>query len=134
MKGTLHLCPTPIGNLEDITFRAISTLKSVDLIAAEDTRHTLKLLNHFDIKTPLTSYHEHNKREKGNVLIDKLLQGEKVALVIGNEAVGVSEGLLAKSDARVKIPMVDETESLNAAVAAGIVMWVAAAGVKGACP
>ena len=79
--GTLYLCPTPIGNLEDMTFRAISTLKMVDLIAAEDTRHTLKLLNHFDIKTPLTSYYEHNKRDKGNILLDKLMQGENIALV-----------------------------------------------------
>jgi len=79
--GTLYLCPTPIGNLEDITFRVISTLKSVDLIAAEDTRHTLKLLNHFDIKTPLTSYYEHNKMAKGQTLLDKLLKGENIALV-----------------------------------------------------
>ena len=63
MAGTLYVCPTPIGNLEDITFRVINTLKDVDMIAAEDTRHTLKLLNHFDIHKPMTSYHEHNKIE-----------------------------------------------------------------------
>ena len=81
MLGTLYLCPTPIGNLEDITLRVISTLKSADLIAAEDTRHTQKLLNHFEIKTPLTSYHEHNKRDKGAVLLGKLQRGENIALV-----------------------------------------------------
>jgi len=81
MKGTLYLCPTPIGNLEDITFRVISTLKTVDMIAAEDTRHTLKLLNHFEIKTPLTSYYEHNKQAKGEKLLEKLIAGENIALV-----------------------------------------------------
>jgi len=81
VKGILYLCPTPIGNLEDITFRVISTLKSVDIIAAEDTRHTLKLLNYFDIKTPLTSYYEHNKQAKGEKLLEKLLNGENIALV-----------------------------------------------------
>lgn len=79
--GKLYLCPTPIGNLEDITFRTLNTLKEVDLIAAEDTRHTLRLLNHFEIKKPLTSYHEHNKQEKGKVLIEKILNGETIALV-----------------------------------------------------
>jgi len=79
--GTLYLCPTPIGNLEDMTFRVISTLKLVDIIAAEDTRHTMKLLNHFEIKTPMTSYFEHNKREKGAALLERLQRGESVALV-----------------------------------------------------
>ena len=69
-KGVLYLCPTPIGNLDDITFRALNVLKEVDLIAAEDTRVTIKLLNHFEIKTPLTSYHEHNKISKGRKLIN----------------------------------------------------------------
>ncbi len=80
-QGTLYLCPTPIGNLEDITFRTLKILKQVDLIAAEDTRHTIRLLNYFEIKKPLTSYHEHNKREKGPILINKLLNGEDIALV-----------------------------------------------------
>mgnify|MGYP002233715428 FL=1 len=66
MAGTLYLCATPIGNLEDITFRVLRTLKEVDLIAAEDTRHSIKLLNHFDIKTPMTSYHEYNKVDKAD--------------------------------------------------------------------
>ncbi len=80
-KGTLYLCATPIGNLGDITARCLETLESVDLIAAEDTRQTLKLLNHFGIHTPMTSYYEHNKREKGNYLIEKLLAGESIAVV-----------------------------------------------------
>ena len=81
MKGTLYLCPTPIGNLSDISDRVLDTMKNVDLIAAEDTRNTLKLLNHFDISVPLTSYHEHNKVQKGNILIEKLLSGKNIALV-----------------------------------------------------
>ncbi len=79
--GTLYLCPTPIGNLEDITYRTLETLKKVDVIAAEDTRYSLRLLNYFEIKKPLTSYHEHNKVEKGKVLIDKILNGENIALI-----------------------------------------------------
>ena len=70
MSGTLYLCATPIGNLEDMTFRAIRVLKEADLIAAEDTRNSVKLLNHFEIKTPMTSYHEYNKIEKGHKLVD----------------------------------------------------------------
>lgn len=70
MSGKLYLCATPIGNLEDITFRVLETLRLVDVIAAEDTRHTIKLLNHFDIKTPMTSYHEFNKIEKAKVLVE----------------------------------------------------------------
>lgn len=81
MKGTLYLCPTPIGNLKDITLRTLEVLKSVDLIAAEDTRNTLKLLNHFEISVPLTSYYEHNKVQKGNILIEKLNSGQSIALV-----------------------------------------------------
>ncbi|MCL2838335.1 MAG: 16S rRNA (cytidine(1402)-2'-O)-methyltransferase [Oscillospiraceae bacterium] len=91
MSGTLYLCPTPIGNLEDITFRVISTLKSVDLIAAEDTRHTIKLLNHFEINTPLTSYYEHNKRHKGTLLLDRLLRGENIAIVSDAGTPGISD-------------------------------------------
>ncbi len=81
MPGTLYICATPIGNLEDITLRVLNTLKSVDLIAAEDTRNTLCLLNHFEIKTPLTSYHEYNKIEKADVLVEKLANGTNIALV-----------------------------------------------------
>lgn len=79
--GKLFLCPTPIGNLGDITVRTLETLKSVDLIAAEDTRNTLKLLNHFDINKPLTSYYEHNKAKKGGVLLEELKSGKNLALV-----------------------------------------------------
>ncbi|WP_217588373.1 16S rRNA (cytidine(1402)-2'-O)-methyltransferase [Lentibacillus saliphilus] len=80
-SGVLYVVPTPIGNLEDITYRALSVLQSVTIIAAEDTRHTKKLLNHFDIKTPLISYHEHNKKEREEALISRLKQGETIAVV-----------------------------------------------------
>ncbi len=79
--GTLYLCATPIGNLEDISVRTLGILKQVDLIACEDTRHSLRLLNHFEISKPLTSYHEHNKAEKGEVLVQKLKEGANIALV-----------------------------------------------------
>lgn len=81
MSGTLYLCATPIGNLEDITYRVLKTLKEADLIAAEDTRNSIKLLNHFEIDTPMTSYHEFNKIEKGRTLISKLLEGQNIALI-----------------------------------------------------
>ena len=81
MAGTLYICATPIGNLEDITLRVLRTLKEVDLIAAEDTRNTVRLLNHFDIHTPLTSYHEYNKIEKAWLLVSKMQEGTNVALV-----------------------------------------------------
>ena len=81
MTGTLFLCATPIGNLEDITLRVLRTLKEVDLIAAEDTRNSIRLLNHFEIKTKLTSYHEYNKIEKAAVLVEKMKQGVNVALI-----------------------------------------------------
>src|SRR5437762_2349916 len=81
MPGTLYIVATPIGNLEDITLRALRILKEVDLIAAEDTRHTQNLLRHFDIRTPLTSYHDHNEQTKARQLVARLKQGESVALV-----------------------------------------------------
>ena len=81
MSGKLYLCATPIGNLEDITLRVLRTLKEVDLIAAEDTRNSIKLLNHFDIKTPMTSYHEYNKIEKAYTLIEKMQNGMNIALI-----------------------------------------------------
>ena len=91
MQGKLYLCATPIGNLEDITFRVLRTLKEVDLIAAEDTRHSIKLLNHFDIKTPMTSYHEFNKVEKAKYLVEKMLEGTNIALVTDAGTPGISE-------------------------------------------
>ena len=91
MTGTLYLCATPIGNLEDMTFRVIRTLKEVDLIAAEDTRHSIKLLNHFEIQTPMTSYHEYNKYEKGRKLVEKLLEGQDIALITDAGTPGISD-------------------------------------------
>ncbi|MCI8550280.1 MAG: 16S rRNA (cytidine(1402)-2'-O)-methyltransferase [Lachnospiraceae bacterium] len=81
MAGQLYICATPIGNLEDITLRVLRILKEVDLIAAEDTRNTIKLLNHFGIKTPMTSYHEHNKVDKARYLVEQMEAGVNVALV-----------------------------------------------------
>ena len=91
MKGKLYLCATPIGNLEDITYRVVRILGEVDLIAAEDTRNSIKLLNHFEIKTPMTSYHEHNKITKGLTLIQKLLAGENIALITDAGTPGISD-------------------------------------------
>lgn len=91
MKGILYLCATPIGNLEDITLRVLNILKKVDIIAAEDTRHTLALLNHFNIHNILISYHEHNKKEKGIYLIEKLLEGKSIALVTDAGMPGISD-------------------------------------------
>ena len=89
--GELYLCATPIGNLEDMTFRCIRVLKEADVIAAEDTRNSIKLLNHFEIKTPMTSYHEFNKVEKARVLVEKLLKGETVALITDAGTPGISD-------------------------------------------
>lgn len=90
-EGILYICPTPIGNLEDITLRTLRVLKEVDLIAAEDTRRTIKLLNHYEIKKPLISYHEHNKVEKGKILIEKLKEGVNIALVTDAGMPGISD-------------------------------------------
>ncbi|MBO5071090.1 MAG: 16S rRNA (cytidine(1402)-2'-O)-methyltransferase [Roseburia sp.] len=91
MAGKLYLCATPIGNLEDITYRVLRTLKEVDLIAAEDTRNSIKLLNHFDIKTPMTSYHEYNKIDKAYQLVDKLREGKNIALITDAGTPGISD-------------------------------------------
>ena len=89
--GTLYLCATPIGNLEDITYRVLRTLKEVDLIAAEDTRNSIRLLNHFEIKTPMTSYHEYNKIEKAYQLVAKMREGKNIALITDAGTPGISD-------------------------------------------
>ena len=91
MAGTLYLCATPIGNLEDITYRVLRTLKEVDLIAAEDTRNSIKLLNHFEIKTKMTSYHEYNKIDKAIYLVEKLKEGLNIALITDAGTPGISD-------------------------------------------
>jgi len=123
-KGILYLCATPIGNLEDISVRTLNTLKQVDLIACEDTRHSLKLLNHFDISKPLTSYHEHNKAEKGEILIEKLLSGVNIALVSDAGTPAISdpgEDLVKRcieADIRV-IPIPGPAALINALIVSG---------------
>ena len=91
MAGTLYLCATPIGNMEDMTFRAVRVLKEVDLIAAEDTRHSIKLLNHFDIHTPMTSYHEYNKVDTARYLVGLLTEGKDVACITDAGTPGISD-------------------------------------------
>jgi 16S rRNA (cytidine1402-2'-O)-methyltransferase len=91
MSGILYLCATPIGNLGDVTLRVLDTLRGVDLIAAEDTRNSLKLLNHYEIKTPMVSYHEHNKGSKGIELVNVLIGGKDVALITDAGTPGISD-------------------------------------------
>lgn len=91
MSGAIYLVATPIGNLEDITIRALNTLRNADIIAAEDTRQTLKLLNHFEIKKPLISYHEHNQKESGEKLVAEALEGKNIALVTDAGTPGISD-------------------------------------------
>lgn len=91
MTGTLYLCATPIGNLEDMTYRAVRILQEVDLIAAEDTRNSIKLLNHFDIHTPMTSYHEYNKYDKARVLVGYLSEGKNIAVITDAGTPGISD-------------------------------------------
>ena len=91
MAGKLYLCATPIGNLQDMTPRVIETLQAVDLIAAEDTRNSMKLMNHFEIHTPMTSYHEYNKIEKAKYLIEQLQEGKNIALITDAGTPGISD-------------------------------------------
>ena len=91
MAGTLYVCATPIGNLDDMTFRVIKCLQSVDVIAAEDTRNSIKLLNHFEIKTPMTAYHEFNKYDKARALVQDMLAGKNVAIITDAGAPCVSD-------------------------------------------
>ncbi len=124
-KGTLYICPTPIGNLEDITLRALRTLKEVDLIAAEDTRRTLNILNYYDIKATLTSYHRHNLIKKGEYLQGLLLEGKNIALVSDAGTPGISDPgyELVKACIRANIPVVSlpgATAATTALVASGL--------------
>lgn len=125
MTGTLYLCATPIGNLEDITYRAVRILGEVDLIAAEDTRRTLGLLNHFGIEKPLTSYFEHNKAEKGPYLISRLLRGENIALVSDAGTPGIcdpGEGLVRMciENNITVVPVPGCVAAVNALIASGM--------------
>jgi len=125
MKGTLYIVATPIGNLEDITFRAIQTLKNVDIIAAEDTRHTLKLLNHFQISKPLISYYKQTEIEKSKLLIDKLEKGQNIALVSDAGTPGISdpgEFVIKKAiEEDIKIvPIPGACAMINALIASGM--------------
>lgn len=124
-KGTLYLVATPIGNLEDISLRAIRTLRDADLIAAEDTRRTAALLNHLEIKTPLTSYFQHNERKKGEYIIDKLKEGLAVALVsdAGTPAISDPGEDLVRLCAEAEIPVVPvpgATAAISALIASGL--------------
>ena len=125
MTGTLYLCATPIGNLGDITPRCLETLKSADIIAAEDTRRTLQLLNHFGITKPLTSYHEHNKREKGGYIIGLLKEGKNVALVSDAGTVAISDpgedlvSLCIENDILVS-PIPGAVAAINALIISGL--------------
>lgn len=125
MTGVLYLCATPIGNLEDITLRCIRTLEEVDIIAAEDTRQTIKLLNHFDIRKPLMSYHEHNKLEKGPNIIELLKSGKNIALVSDAGMPAISDPgedlvrLCIANDIEI-IPLPGPTASLTALIVSGL--------------
>ncbi len=122
--GVLYLVATPIGNLEDITFRALKTLNEVDFIAAEDTRHTLKLLNHFNISKPMISYYEHNIRERGEKIIARLKNGENAALVTDAGTPAISDPgedivkLCAEEDIKV-IPIPGAVAFVNALICSG---------------
>ena len=125
MKGILYIVATPIGNLEDITLRALKILKEVDAIAAEDTRRTLKLLNHFEISKPLISYHRHNEDVKSNILIEKLNNGENIALVSDAGTPGIcdpGEEVIKKAiEEKINVvPIPGACAMINALIASGI--------------
>ena len=125
MNGKLYLCATPIGNLGDITYRCVETLKSVDLIAAEDTRHTLGLLNHLNIEKPMTSYFEHNRKEKGEFLIAEMKSGKNIALVSDAGTPAISDPgedlvkLCAENGIEV-VPIPGAVAGINALIASGL--------------
>ena len=124
-QGKLYLCATPIGNLGDITYRCVEVLKSVDLIAAEDTRHTLGLLNHFGIEKPMTSYFEHNRREKGEYLINEMKNGKNIALVSDAGTPAISDpgedlvALCAEYGVQV-VPVPGAVAGINALISSGL--------------
>ncbi|MGN0150849.1 MAG: 16S rRNA (cytidine(1402)-2'-O)-methyltransferase [Wujia sp.] len=125
MAGTLYLVATPIGNLEDMTYRAVRILREVDLIAAEDTRNSIKLLNHFEINTPMTSYHEHNKYEKAVELVAKLTEGKNIAVITDAGTPGISdpgEELVRQSyEAGITVvPVPGACAAVNALIASGL--------------
>ena len=125
MNGKLYIVATPIGNLEDITIRALKILKEVDLIAAEDTRQTLKLLNHFEISKPLISYHRHNEDVKSNILIEKLENGENIALVSDAGTPGIcdpGEEVIRKAieEGITVIPIPGACAMINALIVSGL--------------
>lgn len=125
MSGKIYLVATPIGNLEDITLRALRTLKEVDLIAAEDTRNTLKLLNHFEISKPLISYHRHNEEIKVDNLIEKLKKGENIAVVSDAGTPGISDPgeVIVKEAIKNNIdviPIPGACAAINALIASGL--------------
>lgn len=124
--GKLYICPTPIGNLDDMTIRVLNTLKSVELIAAEDTRHTIKLLNHFEIKTKLFSYHEHNKVTAGPKLIDRLMSGMDVALVSDAGMPGISD----PGEDLVKLCIEDDIDVIALPGASAVITALAASGLS----
>ncbi len=125
MSGKLYLCATPIGNLGDITYRCVEVLKSVDMIAAEDTRRTLGLLNHLGIEKPMTSYFEHNRREKGEYLISLMKEGKNIALVSDAGTPAISDpgedlvALCAENDVCV-VPVPGAVAGINALIASGL--------------
>lgn len=125
MSGILYLVATPIGNLEDMTYRAVRILSEVDLIAAEDTRNSIKLLNHFEIKTPMTSYHEHNKYEKAEELVAKLQAGVNIAVITDAGTPGISDpgeelvGQCYEAGITV-VPVPGACAAINALIASGL--------------
>ena len=125
MAGKLYLVATPIGNLEDMTYRAVRVLEEVDVIAAEDTRNSIKLLNHFEIKTPMTSYHEYNKYDKAKVLVEKMQQGQNVAVITDAGTPGISdpgEELVRQAlDARLEVtPVPGACACISALISSGL--------------
>lgn len=125
-SGKLYICPTPIGNLEDITIRALNILKEVDLIAAEDTRNSIKLLNHYEIKKPLTSYHKYNIKEKGNYLIERIQNGENIALISDAGMPGISD----PGEELIKLAIENEVEVVGLPGATASITALVVSGLK----